>query len=83
MVTVAVWAHCADTELSESCGTWLSQLNERERRIIELRFGLGGNEPLTLAEIGRQINVSRERVRQLEAKAILKLRMMTNYQQAA
>jgi RNA polymerase primary sigma factor len=67
----------------EHLGTWLSQLNERERRIIELRFGLGGNEPLTLAEIGRQINVSRERVRQLEAKAILKLRMMTNYQQAA
>jgi len=67
----------------EHLGTWLSQLNERERRIIELRFGLEGNEPLTLAEIGRQINVSRERVRQLEAKAILKLRMMTNYQQAA
>ncbi|MBM5807531.1 MAG: RpoD/SigA family RNA polymerase sigma factor [Cyanobacteria bacterium M_surface_10_m2_179] len=67
----------------EHLGTWLAQLNERERRIIELRFGLEGNEPLTLAEIGRQINVSRERVRQLEAKAILKLRMMTNYQQAA
>jgi RNA polymerase primary sigma factor len=67
----------------EHLGTWLSQLNERERRIIELRFGLEGQEPLTLAEIGRQINVSRERVRQLEAKAILKLRMMTNYQQAA
>ena len=40
-------------------------------------------KPLTLAEIGRQINVSRERVRQLEAKAILKLRVMTNHQQAA
>ncbi len=67
----------------EHLGTWLSQLNERERRIIELRFGLAGQEPLTLAEIGRKINVSRERVRQLEAKAILKLRLMTNYQQAA
>jgi RNA polymerase primary sigma factor len=67
----------------EHLGTWLAQLNERERRIIELRFGLAGQEPLTLAEIGRQINVSRERVRQLEAKAILKLRLMTNYQQAA
>ena len=67
----------------EHLGTWLAQLNDRERRIIELRFGLEGNEPLTLAEIGRQINVSRERVRQLEAKAILKLRTMTNYQQAA
>ncbi len=67
----------------EHLGTWLSQLNERERKIIELRFGLAGQEPLTLAEIGRQINVSRERVRQLESKAIIKLRLMTNYQQAA
>ena len=62
----------------EHLGTWLSQLNEREQKIMKLRFGLDGEEPLTLAEIGRQINVSRERVRQLEAKAILKLRKMTN-----
>jgi len=67
----------------EHLGGWLSQLNEREQKILRLRFGLDGEEPLTLAEIGRQINVSRERVRQLEAKAILKLRVMTNHQQAA
>jgi RNA polymerase primary sigma factor len=67
----------------EHLGTWLSQLNERERRILTMRFGLEGTEPLTLAEIGRQINVSRERVRQLEAKAIMKLRLMSNLQQAA
>jgi len=67
----------------EHLGTWLSQLNEREQKIMRLRFGLDGEEPLTLAEIGRQINVSRERVRQLEAKAILKLRVMTNHQKAA
>ena len=67
----------------EHLTAWLSQLNEREQKILKLRFGLEGAEPLTLAEIGRQINVSRERVRQLEAKAILKLRLMTNYQQAA
>ena len=67
----------------EHLGGWLSQLNEREQKIMRLRFGLDGAEPLTLAEIGRQINVSRERVRQLEAKAILKLRVMTNHQQAA
>ncbi|WP_320675832.1 RpoD/SigA family RNA polymerase sigma factor [Prochlorococcus sp. MIT 1300] len=67
----------------EHLGSWLSQLNEREQKILRLRFGLDGEEPLTLAEIGRQINVSRERVRQLEAKAILKLRVMTNHQQAA
>lgn len=67
----------------EHLGTWLSQLNEREQKILKLRFGLEGTEPLTLAEIGRQINVSRERVRQLEAKAIMKLRLMSNLQQAA
>jgi len=67
----------------EHLGTWLSQLNEREQKIMKLRFGLDGEEPLTLAEIGRQINVSRERVRQLEAKAILKLRVMTTHQKAA
>jgi len=63
--------------------SWLSQLNEREQKILKLRFGLEGAEPLTLAEIGRTINVSRERVRQLEAKAIMKLRLMSSYQQAA
>lgn len=67
----------------EHLGTWLSQLNDREQTILRLRFGLEGSEPLTLAEIGRQINVSRERVRQLEARAILKLRLMSNRQQAA
>ena len=67
----------------EHLGTWITQLNEREQKILKLRFGLEGSEPLTLAEIGRQINVSRERVRQLEAKAILKLRLITNQQQAA
>ena len=67
----------------EHLGSWLSQLNEREQKILKLRFGLEGSEPLTLAEIGRLINVSRERVRQLEAKAILKLRLMSNVQQAA
>jgi len=67
----------------EHLGTWLAQLNDREQKILKLRFGLEGSEPLTLAEIGRQINVSRERVRQLEAKAILKLRLMSSMQQAA
>jgi RNA polymerase primary sigma factor len=67
----------------EHLGTWITQLNEREQKILKLRFGLEGAEPLTLAEIGRQINVSRERVRQLEAKAILKLRLITSQQNAA
>lgn len=67
----------------EHLGAWLSQLNEREQTILKLRFGLEGEEPRTLAEIGRLINVSRERVRQLEAKAIMKLRLLSNLQQVA
>jgi len=67
----------------EHLGTWITQLNEREQKILRLRFGLDGTEPMTLAEIGRQINVSRERVRQLEAKAILKLRLITSQHHAA
>ena len=67
----------------EHLGAWMAQLNEREQKIIKLRFGREGAEPLTLAEIGRLINVSRERVRQLESKAIMKLRLMSNVQQAA
>ena len=55
---------------------WLSQLTERDQQILSLRFGLGGEEPLTLAAIGRQINVSRERVRQLESKALSNLKLM-------
>ncbi|MBM5801299.1 MAG: RpoD/SigA family RNA polymerase sigma factor [Cyanobacteria bacterium K_DeepCast_35m_m2_023] len=67
----------------EHLGGWLSQLNEREQQILKLRFGLEGSEPLTLAEIGRLINVSRERVRQLEAKAIMKLKLLSSMRQAA
>ncbi len=67
----------------EHLSSWLSQLNEREQTILKLRFGLEGHDPLTLAEIGRLIHVSRERVRQLEAKAIMKLRLLSNLQQAA
>ena len=67
----------------EHLTAWLAQLNEREQKILRLRFGLGGEEPLTLAELGRQFKVSRVRVRQLVANAIMKLRLMSNMQQAA
>jgi RNA polymerase primary sigma factor len=52
----------------------LATLNDRERRIIAMRFGLTGMEPLTLEEVGRHFNLTRERIRQLEAKALAKLR---------
>jgi RNA polymerase primary sigma factor len=49
-------------------------LTPRERRVLELRFGLNGEHPQTLDEVGRQFSVTRERVRQIEAKALSKLR---------
>jgi len=52
----------------------LSQLDEKERLIIERRFGLGDREPETLAEIGSELNLSRERIRQIEERALGKLR---------
>ena len=69
--------------LREHLSSWLAQLNEREQEIMKKRFGLDGTEESTLASIGKDIGVSRERVRQLEAKALKRLRMMSNYDKAA
>lgn len=52
----------------------LSQLPERERRVLELRFGLGDDQPKTLREIGEILELSRERVRQIESRALNRLR---------
>lgn len=52
----------------------LAELNEREMRIIKLRFGLGGEGPYTLEETGRFLGITRERVRQIQEKALDKLR---------
>ncbi|MFM1901761.1 MAG: Alternative polymerase sigma factor, sigma-70 family [Cyanobacteriota bacterium] len=61
----------------EQLGRWLSHLSEQEQHVLALRFGLNGNERHTLAEIGRLMEVSRERVRQVELKALRKLRNLT------
>lgn len=52
----------------------LADLTSRERDVIQMRFGLGDGHPYSLAEIGRALDLSRERVRQIEAKALQKLR---------
>ena len=52
----------------------LTDLTTRERDVIQMRFGLGDGQPYSLAEIGRALDLSRERVRQIEAKALQKLR---------
>jgi RNA polymerase primary sigma factor len=60
--------------LQETMGDVLSCLSEREMKIIQLRFGLAGANPLTLEETGRQLGITRERVRQIQEKATFKLR---------
>lgn len=52
----------------------LNELSEREREILKLRFGLEDNQPRTLEEVGKLFNVTRERIRQIEAKALRRLR---------
>ena len=52
----------------------LERLTERERTIIEMRYGLNSREPATLDEVGRHFDVTRERIRQIEAKALAKMR---------
>ncbi len=52
----------------------LTTLPARERELLEMRFGLGGDEPMSLAEIGQRMGISRERARQLEAQALRRLR---------
>ena len=61
----------------EQLGRWMSHLSDQEQHVLTLRFGLNGNERHTLAEIGRLLEVSRERVRQVELKALRKLRNLT------
>jgi RNA polymerase primary sigma factor len=63
---------------NEALAEALARLNERERRVLELRFGLNGEAPCTLDEVGRAFNVTRERVRQIENHSLKKLRMIAD-----
>jgi RNA polymerase primary sigma factor len=61
-------------ELAKEVEHVMGPLNEREREVLRLRFGLGLDRELTLEEIGRRLSITRERVRQIEAKALAKMR---------
>ncbi len=63
-----------DKNLHDQIGSLLSILNERERRIIDERFGLTGLKPMLLEDVGREFGVSRERIRQLQNSALAKMR---------
>ncbi len=58
----------------------LENLSYRERRVLELRFGLGGEHPRTLDEVGRTFNVTRERIRQIEEQSLKKLQSLAEAQ---
>jgi RNA polymerase primary sigma factor len=60
--------------LTENIREVLSALSDREARVLEMRFGLEGGKPMTLEEVGKKFGVTRERIRQIEAKALRKLR---------
>src|SRR5699024_1137880 len=62
------------TMLKEQLNDILGTLNERERKVLELRFGLTDGTPRTLEEVGKEFDVTRERIRQIEAKALRKLK---------
>ena len=61
-------------QMAEEVERAMAALTEREREVLRLRYGLGLDRELTLAEIGRRLSISRERVRQIEVKAVAKMR---------
>jgi RNA polymerase primary sigma factor len=67
--------------LKDKLGDVLTTLTERERKVLELRFGLGDGYSRTLEEVGKQFKVTRERIRQIEAKALRKMRHPTRLRQ--
>lgn len=72
--TKSVEDEIIETNLKNSLEEIVDELPEREATIVKLRFGLEGETPKTLEEIGEMMNISRERVRQIESRALLKLK---------
>ena len=68
--------HASDLLNRRRLASLLKMLDPREQRILNFRFGLDGQEPLSLEETGRKIGVTRERVRQIEKRCLLKLRRL-------
>ncbi|NIB39695.1 RNA polymerase sigma factor RpoS [Pseudomaricurvus alkylphenolicus] len=63
-----------DSDLSDSIDGWLTELTEKQREVVARRFGLRGYEMSTLEEVGREIGLTRERVRQIQVEALKRLR---------
>ena len=63
-----------DEDMQHCLDTWLGQLNEKQREVVECRFGLHGRDVSTLEEVGSSLGVTRERVRQIQLEALKRLR---------
>src|SRR5690554_5052347 len=63
-----------EEDLNASIDNWLSELSEKQREVVTRRFGLRGHESSTLEEVGREIGLTRERVRQIQVEALKRLR---------
>ncbi|HET7369761.1 MAG TPA: RNA polymerase sigma factor RpoS [Gammaproteobacteria bacterium] len=63
-------------DMEAAIANWLARLNDKQRIVVEMRFGLDGHGPRTLDQVGRQVGVTRERVRQIQIDALRKLRAM-------
>ncbi len=65
-----------DEDLHGQIAAWLSELNDKQREVVERRFGLNGRDISTLEQVGADIGVTRERVRQIQVEALRRLRRM-------
>lgn len=63
-----------DTDIKDNIAIWLDELSEKQREVVSRRFGLRGFESSTLEEVGREIGLTRERVRQIQVEALKRLR---------
>ena len=74
------YERAAEVLTKEALREALENLSYRERRVLELRYGLGGEHPRTLDEVGRTFNVTRERIRQIENQSLKKLQSLAEAQ---
>ena len=69
-----------DTDIKDNICVWLDELSEKQREVVSRRFGLRGYETSTLEEVGREIGLTRERVRQIQVEALKRLRCIMETQ---
>jgi RNA polymerase primary sigma factor len=79
--TKSPYEHTVEILTKQALRDVLENLSYRERRVLELRYGLGGGHPRTLDEVGRTFNVTRERIRQIENQSLKKLQTLPEAQQ--